>query len=111
MPEGLHSAGPTFCRMMKAALKDQVDRNVLSYDDDIVMASRNKTSYITKLAKTFTNMRDTRFKLNPEKCVFGVMRGKVLGCFVSMKVLKKIQIRSESSFRCNLRKPGKRSRI
>jgi hypothetical protein len=24
-------------------------------------------------------------KLNPEKCVFGVQRGKVLGCLVSVK--------------------------
>jgi hypothetical protein len=85
MPEGLHNVGPTFCRMMKAALKDQVGRNVLSYVDDKVMASRNKTSYISDLAKTFTNMHDARFKLNLEKCVFGVMRGKVLGCFLSMK--------------------------
>jgi hypothetical protein len=29
MSEGLHNVGPTFCRMMKAALKDQVGRNVL----------------------------------------------------------------------------------
>jgi hypothetical protein len=40
MPEGLHNAGPTFCRMMKAALKDQVGRNVLSYVDDIVVVSK-----------------------------------------------------------------------
>jgi hypothetical protein len=42
MPEGLHNAGPTFCRMMKAALKDQVGRNVLSYVDDIVVVSKKK---------------------------------------------------------------------
>jgi hypothetical protein len=39
MPEGLRNAGPTFCRMTKAALKDQVDRNVISYIDDMVVAS------------------------------------------------------------------------
>jgi hypothetical protein len=33
---GLHNAGPMFCRMMKAALKDQVGRNILSYVHDIV---------------------------------------------------------------------------
>jgi hypothetical protein len=26
-----------------------------------------------------------KLKLNPEKCVFGVTRGKVLGCLVSTK--------------------------
>jgi hypothetical protein len=40
MPEGLRNAGPTICRMMKATLKDQVGRNILSYVDDIVAASK-----------------------------------------------------------------------
>jgi hypothetical protein len=53
-----------FCRMMKASLKDQVGRNVLSYVDDIVVASRKKDTYISDLAETFTNMRETRLKLN-----------------------------------------------
>jgi hypothetical protein len=30
-------------------------------------------------------MRKAQLKLNPEKCVFGVRKGKVLGCLVSMK--------------------------
>jgi hypothetical protein len=47
MSKGLHNTGPTFCRMMKAALKDQVGRNGVSYVDDIVVASKKKTSYIS----------------------------------------------------------------
>jgi hypothetical protein len=39
MPEGLRNAGPTFCKMTKTTLKDQVDMNVLSYIDDIFIAS------------------------------------------------------------------------
>jgi hypothetical protein len=57
MPEGLRNAGPTFCWMMKAVLNDQVGRNVLSYIDDIVIASRKKDTYISNLAETFVNMR------------------------------------------------------
>jgi hypothetical protein len=72
MPEGLCNAGPTFCRMTKATLKDQVGRNVLSYVDDIVVASKKKASYISDLAETFANMREANLKLNHEKCVFGV---------------------------------------
>jgi hypothetical protein len=30
-------------------------------------------------------MREDRLNLNPEKCVFGVTRDKVLGCLISMK--------------------------
>jgi hypothetical protein len=85
MLKGLWNIGPTFCRITKAALKDQVNRNVLSYIDDIVVASKEKTSYIFGLVETFINMHEAWLKLNPEKCVFGVTRGKVLGCLVSMK--------------------------
>jgi hypothetical protein len=33
-------------------------------------------------------MRKAQLKLNPEKCVFGVSRGKVLGFLVSIKGIK-----------------------
>jgi hypothetical protein len=85
MPEGLHNAGPTFCRMTKVDLKDQVGRNVLSYVDDIVVACRKKETYISDMAEPFTNMREARLKLNPEKCIFGITRGKILDCLVSTK--------------------------
>jgi hypothetical protein len=75
MPEGLCNAKPTFCRMTKVALKYQVGRNFLSYVDDIVAVSKKKTSFISDFAETFTNMREARLKLNPEKCIFGVIRG------------------------------------
>jgi hypothetical protein len=78
MPEGLCNAGPTFCRMMKAALKEQVGRNVLSYVDDMVMVSKKMENYITNLVETFVNMREAKLKLNPKKCVFGVTKGKVI---------------------------------
>jgi hypothetical protein len=71
--------------MMKAALKDQVGRNVVSYVDDIVVASKKKKNYLSDLAETFANMREAKLKLNPKKCVFGITRRKVLGCLVSMK--------------------------
>jgi hypothetical protein len=62
MPEGLKNADPTYCRMTKAILKDQIYRNVFTYVDDIVVASKRMSTQI-------------------EDCVFGVQIGKVLGCF------------------------------
>jgi hypothetical protein len=78
MPEGLRNVGPTFCRMTKVARKDQVDRTILSYVNDIIIASKKRATYIF-------DMRKARLKLNPEKCIFGVTRGKVFGCLVSIK--------------------------
>jgi hypothetical protein len=51
--------------------------------DDIVVASKNKEDHLADLAETFANMRDARLRLNPEKCVFGVHQGKILGYLVS----------------------------
>jgi hypothetical protein len=51
---------------------DEGGKNVLSYVDDIVVASKKKASYISGLTETFTNMHEAKLKLNLEKCVFGV---------------------------------------
>jgi hypothetical protein len=37
------------------------------------------------LQETFANFRQAGLKLNPEKCAFGVKKGKFLGCLVSTK--------------------------
>jgi hypothetical protein len=56
MPDGLKNVGPMFCRMTKAILKDQIYINVFTYVDDIVVASKKKSTQIKDLAKTFINM-------------------------------------------------------
>jgi hypothetical protein len=61
---------------------------VLSYADDLVVVSKKRENYIVDLAETFTKMREARLKLNPEKCIFGITKGKVLGCLVSTKAIK-----------------------
>jgi hypothetical protein len=78
MSEGLKNANPTFCRITKAILKDQMQRNVFAYVDDILVASKKKVTQIQDLGETFANMRKVQLKLNPEKCVFDVRRGRVL---------------------------------
>ena len=40
---------------------------------------------ITNLAATFANLRRFNIKLNPEKCVFRVSKGKLLGYIVSKR--------------------------
>jgi hypothetical protein len=74
--------------MTKETLLDQVGRNVLSYVDDIVVVSKKRENYITDLAETFANMHEARLKLNLEKCIFGITKGKVLGYLVSTKGIK-----------------------
>jgi hypothetical protein len=84
MLEGLKNAGSTFSRLTKSILEDQMAHNVFTYvNDDIVVASRNKEDHLSDLTETFANMREARLCLNPEKCIFGVRQGKILGYLVS----------------------------
>jgi hypothetical protein len=83
MPEGLKNAGSTFSHLTKRVLESQVDRNIFTYVDDIVVVSKNKEDHLANLIETFANMRDAQLWLNLEKCVFGVRQGKILGYLVS----------------------------
>jgi hypothetical protein len=77
------NARSTFSRLTKRVLESQVGRNIFTYVDNIVVASKNKEDHLADLAETFANMRDARLRLNPKKCVFGVRQGKILGYLVS----------------------------
>ena len=88
MPFGLKNAGATYQRAMQRCLHDQLGRNVEAYVDDIVIKSRVKEDLISDLSETFANLRRFRWKLNPEKCVFGVPSGKLLGFIVSYRSIE-----------------------
>jgi hypothetical protein len=83
--EGLKNAVRTFSRMIAIVLDPQLRRNILAYVDDIVVKSIQRRDHIGDLAETFANIKATNLKLNPEKCVFSIHKGKVLGCLVSTK--------------------------
>jgi hypothetical protein len=85
MPEGLKNAGCTFSRMIAILLHPQLQRNILTYVDDIVIKSNQRKDHISDLAETFANLRAANLKLNPKKCIFSIHKGKVLGCLVSTK--------------------------
>jgi hypothetical protein len=85
MPEGLKNAGEGFSRMTDKVLHSQISKNVLIYVDDIIVKSTKQENHIADLQETFANFRRAGLKLNPEKCVFGVKKGKFLGCLVSTK--------------------------
>jgi hypothetical protein len=85
MPEGLKNAGGSFSRMTAKVLHSQIGRNVLTYVDDIIVKSTKQENHVADLQETFANFRQAGLKLNPEKRVFGVKKGKFLGCLVSTK--------------------------
>ena len=88
MPKGLKNAGSTFARMTKAVLGPQLQKNIIAYVDDIVVMSKNEEDHIADLKETFMNLRAAGLKLDPEKCVFGVSRGKMLGYIIGPKGIR-----------------------
>jgi hypothetical protein len=51
--------------------------------DDVVVKSKNFDTLIADLEETFASLREYHWKLNPNKCVFGVPSGKLLDFIIS----------------------------
>lgn len=70
---------------MRIALHDQLGCNIEAYIDDLVVKTQDQSTLLVDLADTFDSLRRMCMKLNPEKCVFGVPSGKLLGFLVSSR--------------------------
>jgi hypothetical protein len=79
----LKNAGATYQKAIQKCLESQIGKNIEAYIDDVVIKTTAKDNLIADLAETFANLRHCHWKLNPKKCVFGVLSGKLLGFMVS----------------------------
>src|SRR6266540_7533616 len=86
---------------MQRCMHDQLGRNMEAYVNDVVIKSRVKKDLISDLFETFTNLRRFRWKLNPEKCVFGVPSGKLFGFIVSYRGIEVNPEKLKDIFRMN----------
>jgi hypothetical protein len=83
MPYDLKNALPTFVRAMSKTFGDLIRDKVEIYVDDIMVKTRKGSTLVEDLTLVFDRLWATRTKLNPDKCVFGVSAGKLLGFLVS----------------------------
>jgi hypothetical protein len=79
----LRNAGATYQRCMNHVFGEHIGRTVEAYVDDIVVKTRKASDLLSDLETTFKCLRAKVVKLNPEKCVFGVPQGMLLGFIVS----------------------------
>jgi hypothetical protein len=70
---------------MQHVFGDHIGRTVEAYVDDIVVKTRKADDLVGDLSIAFNCLRANGVKLNPEKCVFGVPRGMLLGYIVSQR--------------------------
>jgi hypothetical protein len=85
MTYGLKNALPTFVCAMHKTFGDLIRDLVEVYVDDIIVKVKSSASLLDNLALVFDRLRLTRTKLNPDKCLFGVTAGKLLGFLVSCR--------------------------
>jgi hypothetical protein len=83
MSFGLKNIGATYQRAIEACFKRQFNKNIKAYVDDVVVKTRDSVILIDNLEETFASLREYRWKLNPNKCIFGVHSGKLLGFIIS----------------------------
>jgi hypothetical protein len=61
---------------------------VEAYVDNIVVETRKACGLVSDLKTAFACLRAKSVRLNPEKCVFGVPQGMLLGFIVSERSIK-----------------------
>jgi hypothetical protein len=82
MSFGLKNAGATYQRAMQICLGEQIGDNAKAYVDDVVVKTKNPYMLVD-LKQTFENLNKWKWKLNLNKCVFGVPSGQLLRFLVS----------------------------
>jgi hypothetical protein len=85
MPYGLKNALPTFVCAMHKTFSDLIRDLIEVYVDDIIIKIKSRESLLDNLALVFDKLRSMRAKLNPDKCVFRITTGKLLGFQVSYR--------------------------
>jgi hypothetical protein len=82
MPFGLKNAGATFQRAMYFSFHD-IKHIVEAYLDDLASRSHKRTDHPTHLRLIFERCHYFQIRLNPNKCIFCVTSGRLLGFIVS----------------------------
>ena len=85
MSFGLKNAGATYQRAMIAMFHDFIHKIVEVYVDDILIKSKSKKDHVQDLKAAFERMRQYKLRVKPQKCVFNVSSGKLLGHIVSRR--------------------------
>jgi hypothetical protein len=83
MSFGLKNDGATYQRAIQECLGEQISHNAEAYIDDVVVKTRDSATLIDDLKETFKNLCEWKWKLNLNKCVFGVPSRLLLGFLVS----------------------------
>ena len=83
MPFRLKNVGATYQQLINKIFKDQIDRNMEVYVDDMLIKSHQAAQHLSDLEETFVALKHFQMKLNLTKCFFRVLVRKFLGIIVT----------------------------
>ena len=83
MPFGVTNAPSTFQRLMNSLFKEDLDKFVLVYLDDILVFSTTLEEHIEHIRKTLDRLREAKLYARLHKCAFFQTRVEYLGYDVS----------------------------
>jgi hypothetical protein len=95
--------------VIQKCLKTQIEKNVEAYVDDVVVKTTVEDKLIAKLTKTFANLREFQWKLNPTKCVFSVPSGLLLGFMVGHRGIEANPAKIDAI--CTIAKPSNKKDV
>jgi hypothetical protein len=88
IPFVLMNVGAAFQRAMEIVFIGEKDKFVVIYLDDITMFSKFDQEHCQHLRKVFLKCRKYGMSLNPQKSIFSMKEGKLLGHIVSTEGVK-----------------------
>ena len=88
MPFGLMNAGAIFQREMDISFVDELGRFIVIYLDDVTVYSQSSEEHLQHLRRMFEKCKKFGISLNPNKSLFGLEEGKLLGHIISKDGIK-----------------------
>ncbi|KAH9313496.1 hypothetical protein KI387_022123, partial [Taxus chinensis] len=85
MPFGLKNAGATYQRAMTYIFHDIMHTILEDYVDDLLGKSKHRSEHLDVLTIIFDRLLQYSVRLQPKKCAFGVLSGKLLGFIISLR--------------------------
>jgi len=85
MPFGLKNARATYQQLMDKVFSHIMGKCVEVYVNDMVVKSLSHHQHAQDLSTVFFALWQYNLRLNPEKCVFGIDRGKFLGFMLTQR--------------------------
>ena len=83
IPFGLMNVGATFQRAMDIEFSEEIGYFIVIFLDDITVYSKIDEEHLIHLRKVFEKCRKFGLSLNPNKTLFGLQEGKLLGHIIS----------------------------